>query len=93
MENSAEVVKKTMKPPASLAHSIKRSHNKNVRWINLSILSIQAHSTDPDIGFVEFKAKFRENNVDGVIHENSEFHFINGRWFYVNGSTQYQKKE
>jgi len=85
-ENKMDYIKKTMRPPASLV-SPKRSHNKHVEWLSLVVLSTQLHPTDSAIGFVEFKAKFREKGMDGVIHEKSEFHFIDGRWFYVNGST------
>jgi SEC-C motif-containing protein len=86
-ENNMDYIKKTMKPPASLAHSVRRGNNKHVKWIGLDVLNAQMHLSDPTIGFVEFKAKFREKGLDGVIHENSEFHFINDRWFYVDGST------
>lgn len=82
-----DYIKKTMRPPASLAHSAKRSHNKHVKWLGLNVLNSTIHPEDPSIGFVEFKAKYIEKNLPGVIHENSEFHFINGRWFYVDGST------
>ena len=38
-----------------------------------------------DIGYIEFKAKYREQGKAIVIHERSEFHRINGVWCYVGG--------
>jgi SEC-C motif-containing protein len=87
VENNMDYIKKTMRPPASLTNSVKRSNNKNVQWTGLNVLNAEAHPADPNIGFVEFKASFREKNLDSMTHQKSEFHFIDGRWFYVNGYT------
>ena len=39
-----------------------------------------------DVGFVEFVAKFREGgHAAQKMKERSEFHRINGRWYYWNG--------
>jgi SEC-C motif-containing protein len=56
---------------------------KSVKWINLDV--IRTEMTNPDTGFVEFAARFSEQNQVKIIHELSEFHKENGCWFYVSG--------
>lgn len=56
---------------------------KRVTWIRLEV--INAFMTSPELGFVEFEAHFSEQNQVHIIHELSEFHKINDRWFYVDG--------
>lgn len=53
-------------------------------WIGLEV--VQAYQESPDKGFVEFKARFLERNQVKTIHELSEFHRMNNRWFYVDGT-------
>ena len=36
-------------------------------------------------GFVEFKAYFIEDNQQYILHEKSEFHCFDDRWYYVDG--------
>ncbi|KTD40995.1 YchJ family protein [Legionella parisiensis] len=54
-----------------------------VTWIDLDV--IDTSMSGPDKGFVEFKARFSEHNQIKFIHELSEFHKENGRWFYIDG--------
>jgi SEC-C motif-containing protein len=52
-------------------------------WIGLKI--VQSKIESPTLGFVEFIATFMEKGQVKTIHELSEFHQEEGRWFYVGG--------
>lgn len=60
-----------------------RSWARSVIWEKLQVLN--SNLVNEIKGFVEFKAYFRENNQQCILHEKSEFHKINGKWFYVDG--------
>lgn len=55
---------------------------KQVKWQKLEVIK---SSQEGDIGFVEFIAYFKENGRQLKLHELSEFHRIDGKWFYVSG--------
>lgn len=56
----------------------------SVIWLNLDV--INSYSNDAGTAFVEFSAIFlQKNNKLQEIHELSEFKFINGNWYYVDG--------
>nr|WP_058529330.1 YchJ family metal-binding protein [Legionella londiniensis] len=57
---------------------------KSVKWLGLKVIS--ARNELPDCGFVEFIARFMEGGKQRSIHEISEFHRINERWYYVDGT-------
>lgn len=56
---------------------------KSVKWLDLTV--IKSDIPTSHIGFVEFAARFSEHNQTKIIHELSEFHKENGRWYYVCG--------
>ncbi|MFT4060628.1 MAG: YchJ family protein [Legionella sp.] len=56
---------------------------QSVIWLGLKV--IHAEPTTSDVGFVEFIARFKESGQVKTIHERSEFHKQEGRWFYVDG--------
>lgn len=56
---------------------------KSVEWIRLEVLTSSKGLKDDDNGTVEFKAYFKENGVDSVIHENSKFIRENNYWVYL----------
>lgn len=59
---------------------------RHVIWVNLEVL----HSrTDNQVGFVEFKANYTDGHKKHCLHELSEFHLIDNKWFYVDGSSPY----
>lgn len=57
---------------------------KRVHWIKLNVIQsvIETSST----GYVEFEAIFVDGSRLKSIHENSEFNFEKGCWYYVNGT-------
>lgn len=58
---------------------------RRVHWTGLQV--VNAYFESENIGFVEFIASFNEGHVERVMHEKSEFHRIEGIWFYVDGVT------
>ena len=55
---------------------------KRVRWLGLDVLNTK---TDALKGWVEFIAHYSDQGIKQKIEEVSEFHFEDGRWFYVDG--------
>lgn len=74
----------TAKSPAKDRFDAKLSADraKQIKWIRLKI---KATSTEATKGFVEFIAYFKEQGKIGAIHEQSEFHYEDGVWYYVDG--------
>jgi len=77
-------IEKTMRGPASKDFNRKEALTwaKSVTWLGLKVISTQTLSAQ---GFVEFIASFRTKNHIQTIEEISEFHFLDGKWYYVNG--------
>lgn len=80
-----EYIMDTMKPPASNHFDAEdaRKWAQTVKWRKLEVLKT---SQDQDKGFVEFIAYFSHQQQQQKIHEYSEFHRENGRWYYVDGT-------
>ncbi|PWY54975.1 hypothetical protein DGG96_14330 [Legionella qingyii] len=80
-----DYIKNTMKGKALMGFNELEAEQwaKSVTWISLDVLN--SNTPDPDKGFVEFAARYFEDNRVKIIHELSEFHKENGRWFYVSG--------
>ena len=57
----------------------------HVTWEGLTIISTEKGEDTDEEGIVEFQAFYKENDDTLNILERSEFHKINGRWFYVKG--------
>ena len=80
-----DYIKNSMKGKALMGFNEQDAEEwaKSVTWIKLEVL--KSSMTSDDIGFVEFVAHFSEQNQEKTIHELSEFHKENNRWFYTNG--------
>lgn len=80
-----EYIKKTMqgKPLIGFDEAKVKYWAESVEWLGLEIISTRNES--PERGFVEFIARFMERGKPQYIHEISEFHCIDGQWFYVDG--------
>lgn len=63
---------------------------QSVKWLNLTILNAPSVKQGEITGWVELIASFKENDIPSQIHEMSQFHLIDGRWYYVSG--QYPDK-
>ena len=58
---------------------------KAANWQGLTVHAHQPVLDDPPRAFVEFTAKYEVDNKLHHLHERSEFHFDNGRWYYITG--------
>lgn len=79
-----DYILRTMKAPASNGFDLEgaRAWAKNVTWIKLEVINA---SQATDRGSVEFVATFKDGKENLSLHEISEFHCIDGVWFYVDG--------
>jgi SEC-C motif-containing protein len=91
-KGNIDYIEKTMQGPASVEFNFEETQKwaNSVTWLGLEIIDPRATSHGSSAGsdviaYVEFKAKFREKGKLQTLHELSEFHFIDGRWFYVDG--------
>lgn len=84
-----DYIQQTMRGPALINFNPQAAYQWAVqaKWLGLKVVSAPTPSAQAKIGFVEFIASFLEQNQRKIIHERSEFHFLEGRWFYVTGNT------
>lgn len=55
-------------------------------WMGLQIVSCKQGLQSDDIGFVEFKAHYKDpNNISHVHHEYSSFKKEANKWYFVKG--------
>lgn len=54
------------------------------QWLGLKVLKIEKGSIEQRIGYVEFVAFYKNNNIE-QLHENSKFIYENGQWYYLDG--------
>ncbi len=85
-----DYIQRTMQAPASDRFDAEsaRQWAATVEWLGLEVI----HSNiEKDKGYVEFIARFNEHDKKNCIHEISEFHQINGQWYYVDGKHKQPK--
>jgi SEC-C motif-containing protein len=56
----------------------------NTQWHGLQIVKTAAGNSIAE-GYVEFIARYSEDNQPGVLHENSRFVNEDDCWFYIDG--------
>ena len=56
------------------------------RWRGLEILDTDEGMPGDRRGQVEFRARYRDGGVDGVLHERSRFVWQSARWWYLDGA-------
>lgn len=80
-------IARTMRPPAADHFDSEgvSANEGHVIWKALQVISTYEQNQK---GFVEFKAFYVAGAREYVLHELSEFHFIDGEWFYVDGRTK-----
>lgn len=80
-----DYIKRTMQAKAAFGFDEISSLNwaKSVHWLDLKV--IKSYQENKNTGFVEFIARFLDNNIIKTIHELSEFKAIDGCWYYVDG--------
>lgn len=58
----------------------------SVAWLGLTVLKSGLSDDDPNHGWVEFVASFKQGeNMLANMHERSEFRCENGQWLYIDG--------
>lgn len=74
----------TMTSPASddFDKEEARQWATKIAWLKLEVLK---SGQDGDKGMVEFRAHYAANGKQHAMHEISEFHLVDGQWFYVDG--------
>jgi SEC-C motif-containing protein len=58
---------------------------EKINWQQLEIINTKKGAVGDSKGIVEFKAYYRKNDENHVLHEVSRFVKTNDRWFYVDG--------
>lgn len=59
---------------------------KSSQWIKLEIIGVEKGTSIDSIGFVEFKAYYKENGIKSVTHhEYSEFQKEDNIWYFLEG--------
>ena len=56
--------------------------DKNIRWLNLEIISTESGEDFDEEGWVEFKAHFKVKKKNTYQHERSHFFKLDGQWIY-----------
>jgi SEC-C motif-containing protein len=85
VEGNIDYIRRTMRG-AALLNFNKHEAKKKVEWRGLEIINADLEPENPAIGYVEFKAKYEKDKQELWLHEKSEFHLIDGRWYYVDGN-------
>lgn len=82
---NVDYIQQTMrgKSLAGFDKSKAKAAAESVKWLGLKIIHTKNES--PDCGFVEFIARLIERGKQRSIHEISEFHRVDGKWYYVDG--------
>ena len=91
-EGNIPYIRKTMRGPALVGFD-KKNFKANVAWVGLEVITTSFEPENPNIGYVEFKAQYKQKKSKSIgtsievitetIHENSQFEKIDGKWFYV----------
>lgn len=82
-----DYIKKTMqgKPLVGFNEAEAKRWATSVQWMGLSVIETYREGVDEDTGFVEFIARYLDRGTIKTIHEISQFQYINGCWFYIDG--------
>jgi SEC-C motif-containing protein len=82
VEERIDYIRRTMRGAALLSFD-KKSASRKVVWLGLEVISSSHDQNNPSIGYVEFKARYRDNQETVCIHERSKFERIERKWYYV----------
>ena len=69
-----------------------RQWTRQVQWLGLKVLQAPRVADGENVGWVEFIATYKESGEVHEIHELSEFHRADGRWYYVGGKHKGEQK-
>ena len=80
-------IAKTMRGPALVGfdpHSA-AEWTKQIKWLRLEVLNASTITPTDNTAYVEFIAHYLFQGRREKLHEVSEFHRIDGCWYYVDG--------
>jgi SEC-C motif-containing protein len=77
-------IEATMRGSALIKFNQGKNTKRTHEWLGLQVINAY-DDLDPNVGYVEFIAKYKHNNKVHQIHERSKFHREEGRWYYVDG--------
>jgi SEC-C motif-containing protein len=79
-----DYIGRTMHGPAAKDFDKRETENwtKQLEWLGLEVLNTGINDKN---GFVEFIAHYAKDGVKERIHEISQFHRKDGKWYYVDG--------
>jgi SEC-C motif-containing protein len=85
-----EYIRDTMLPPAANGFNLKNAKEraKHIQWTRLEVLKSWQDDKHKDKAYVEFIAYYMSNDMHSNLHEISEFHFVENKWFYVDGEVK-----
>ena len=61
---------------------VEENEPADIAWTGLTVHSHEP-GPKPDTAFVDFTARFKDEDAERAIHEKSEFQRITGTWFYT----------
>ncbi len=85
---NVDYIQATMCGPAAKDYNSEQARiwAKTAKWRRLKVLQSFAHPSSADIAYVHFIAYYVFQGKPQKLEETSEFHCINGQWFYVSNS-------
>ena len=71
--------------PRTRPEDLRTQAEGGLTWLGLEVLDTAGGGTADETGEVEFRARYRAGDVEGVLHERSRFVRRAGRWVYLDG--------
>ena len=90
----ADYIKNTMRPPVLDLFNEAEFSKKTEQWLGLQVIQSHLDPANPNIGYVEFKAKYQQNIPEKnkaltskpfLLHELSKFQLEDSKWYYIDG--------
>lgn len=80
----------TMRGPAAENYDAQDAKQwaEQCEWQGLDVIASDTDGSDPNCAFVEFNAHYCVQQKRQTLHERSEFHRVDNRWFYVTGASE-----
>ncbi len=82
-----DYILQTMRGPAAAGFDAiaAKEWAERVKWLRLRVIKAEPVAEEADCGYVEFIAYYIDQGRRQTLHEVSEFHLIEGRWYYWDG--------
>lgn len=82
-----EYIANTMRGPALASFDPRNTAEwaKQIKWLRLEVLNASVITAEDDTAYVEFIAHYLFQGRREKLHEISQFHRIDGRWYYMDG--------